>query len=80
MQQANDARKWVLVKKHILSCDEFTQKELFIKNGFEQKGQYSKKWGGNVKSEKWTKDPKSIRRPEDFSWDACFNSKKKLSP
>ena len=52
MKKANDARKWVLVKKHILSCDELTQKELFIKNGFEQKEQYSKKWGGNVKSEK----------------------------
>ena len=64
MKKANDARKWVLVKKHILSCDELTQKELFIENGFEQKEQYSKQFGENVKSEKWTKDPKSNRTPE----------------
>ena len=77
MKKANDARKWVLIYKHILSCDELTQIELFIKNGFEQKEQYSKKLGENVKSAKWTKDPKSNRTPEQFSWDACFNSKKK---
>ena len=36
MQKANDARQWVLIYKHILSCDEFTQIELFLKNGFYQ--------------------------------------------
>ena len=76
MKKANDARKWVLVKKHILSCDELTQKELFIKNGFEQKEYYNKTLGKTVKSKNWTKDPKSNKTPEQFSWDACFNSKK----
>jgi hypothetical protein len=37
MQKANDARQWVLIYKHILSCDELTQIELFIKNIFNKK-------------------------------------------
>ena len=58
MKKANDARKWVLIKKHILSCDELTQKELFIKNGFEQKEYYNKKLKKTVKSKNWTKGSK----------------------
>ena len=77
MKKANDARKWVLIYKHILSCDELTQIKLFIKNGFEQKETYSKKLGRNVKSVKWTRDPKSNRIPDDFSYHACFTSTKK---
>jgi hypothetical protein len=77
MKKANDARQWVLIKKHILSCDELTQKELFIKNGFEQKEYYNKKLGKTVKSKNWTKDPKSNRTTDEFSYDACYNSKKK---
>ena len=58
MKKANDARKWVLIKKHILSCDELTQKELFIKNGFEQKEYYNKKLGKTVKSKNLDKGSK----------------------
>ena len=29
------------------------------------------------KTGKWKKDPKSNRRPDNFSYDACYNSKKK---
>jgi hypothetical protein len=77
MQKANDARQWVLIYKHTLSCDELTQIELFIKNKFEQKVYWNKKLQKNVQSQKWTRDPKSKRRVDDFSYDACYYSKKK---
>jgi hypothetical protein len=38
LQKADDARKWAIIKKHIMSCDSANQTRLFMRNGFIQEG------------------------------------------
>jgi hypothetical protein len=38
MQKANEDRKWKIIKKHTMPCDDANQTRLFTKNGFIQEG------------------------------------------
>jgi hypothetical protein len=80
MQKANDDRKWKIIKKHIMLCDEENQTRLFIKNGFKKDG-FELARGSNcamykTNKAKWVRDPDSNRTPDQFSWNDAFYSKK----
>ena len=61
-----------------MPCDDENQTRLFIKNGFIQGGYELAKTSTNTfyktNNPKWVRDPKSNRRPGQFSWNDAFYS------
>jgi hypothetical protein len=81
MQKANDDRKWKIIQKHIMSCDEENQTRLFIKNGLKKDGLELARTSTcamyKTNKPKWVRDPNSNRTPDQFSWNDAFYSKTK---